>query len=70
MPGYKSARITCALCGEGINYDRQVRGGDKTLCEACALPESRYYQPLSPEQLAQNSKAGAEASPPPACEHC
>src|SRR6202042_403613 len=24
MPGYKSARITCEQCGEGINYDREV----------------------------------------------
>ncbi len=24
MPGYKSPRIACALCGEGINYDRNT----------------------------------------------
>ncbi len=74
MPGYKSARITCELCGEGINYDREVRHMEnkvvRTLCEGCATPETRYYQPLSPEDLAANSKAGAETSPPPACEHC
>ena len=70
MPGYKSARITCSQCGEGINYDREVRAAEKILCEACAAPNSRYYQPLSPEQLSQNSKAGAENSPQPACEHC
>jgi len=23
-PGYKSARISCEVCGEGINYDREV----------------------------------------------
>ena len=51
MPGYKSARITCDLCGEGINYDREVvredAGGTRTtLCQACAYPESRYYQRL------------------------
>ena len=41
-------------CGEGINYDREVivRGGDSdliedtTLCQGCAHPEARYYQPL------------------------
>jgi formylmethanofuran dehydrogenase subunit E len=60
MPGYKSARITCEICGEGINYDREVLRDGKTLCEACAFPEFRYYQPLSPEELATNSKAGAE----------
>jgi formylmethanofuran dehydrogenase subunit E len=74
MPGYKSARITCEQCGEGINYDREVRHVQneivRTLCEGCAYPQVRYYQPLSPDELATNSKAGAETSPPPACEHC
>jgi formylmethanofuran dehydrogenase subunit E len=70
MPGYKSARITCELCGEGINYDREVRQMQnkigRTLCEGCASPETRYYQPLKPEELTTNSKAGAETSPQPA----
>jgi formylmethanofuran dehydrogenase subunit E len=74
MPGYKSPRILCANCGEGINYDREARhiqsGDEKILCQACASPEVRYYQPLTKEQLATNSKAGAETSPQPACEHC
>jgi formylmethanofuran dehydrogenase subunit E len=51
MPGYKSARIACDLCGEGINYDREVvredaDGTRTTLCQTCAFPESRYYQRL------------------------
>jgi formylmethanofuran dehydrogenase subunit E len=46
MPGYKSARITCDQCGEGINYDREIRHDEKVLCEACAAPNTRYYQPL------------------------
>ena len=46
MPGYKSARIACELCGEGINYDRDVLVDERTLCQGCAFPESRYYQPL------------------------
>ena len=70
MPGYKSARITCEACGEGINYDREVRHMQnkivRTLCEGCASPETRYYQPLPKEQLVTNSKAGAETSPQPA----
>ena len=53
MPGYKSARITCEQCGEGINYDREVRHMQnkivRTLCEGCASPETRYYQPLTQE---------------------
>ena len=52
MPGYKSPRIACALCGEGINYDREVVPASgphagQTLCQACAHPESRYFQPLA-----------------------
>jgi formylmethanofuran dehydrogenase subunit E len=70
MPGYKSARISCEQCGEGINYDREVRHDGKILCQGCAFPQARYYQPLTQEELATNSKAGAETSPQPACEHC
>ena len=70
MPGYKSVRIACEQCGEGINYDREVRqtqhGLVRTLCEGCAFPEARYYQPLAAEEIAGHSKAGAETSPPPA----
>src|SRR5277367_4407012 len=51
MPGYKSARITCESCGEGINYDREVHREGKILCEGCAAPATRYYQPLTPDQL-------------------
>ena len=46
MPGYKSARIACAVCGEGINYDREIVRDGRTLCLGCANPEQRYYQPL------------------------
>jgi formylmethanofuran dehydrogenase subunit E len=50
MPGYKSARIACEVCGEGINYDREVvreeDGVSRILCQGCAFPEARYYQPL------------------------
>lgn len=46
MPGYKSPRIACALCGEGINYDRQADADGRILCQGCASPETRYYQPL------------------------
>jgi formylmethanofuran dehydrogenase subunit E len=70
MPGYKSTRITCEACGEGINYDREVHRDGKILCQGCALPETRYYQPLTTEDLSVNRKAGAGTSPPPACEHC
>ncbi|MDP9051594.1 MAG: FmdE family protein [Acidobacteriota bacterium] len=52
MPGYKSARIACDVCGEGINYDREIvreedGGAMRTLCQSCAFPEASYYQVLS-----------------------
>ena len=46
MPGYKSARIVCAECGEGINYDREVVRDGRVLCQGCAWPERRYYTVL------------------------
>ena len=49
MPGYKSPRITCAECGEGINYDREATSPTdlgKVLCQGCADLTHRYYQPL------------------------
>jgi formylmethanofuran dehydrogenase subunit E len=70
MPGYKSVRITCEVCGEGINYDRGIHRDEKILCAGCASPETRYYQPFTREQTTTNSKAGVETPPQPACEHC
>jgi len=46
FPGYKGDRLACAKCGEGINYDRFVERGGQRLCQACANPDERYYQPL------------------------
>jgi formylmethanofuran dehydrogenase subunit E len=46
FPGYKGDRLVCAKCGEGINYDRFVERGGQRLCQACAHPDERYYQPL------------------------
>jgi formylmethanofuran dehydrogenase subunit E len=45
MPGFKGERIACAVCGEGINYDRFVEREGATLCMGCAFPEQRYYRP-------------------------
>jgi formylmethanofuran dehydrogenase subunit E len=45
MPGYKSSRIVCESCGEGINYDRETLRDGQVLCQGCAAPESRYYEP-------------------------
>ena len=46
MPGYKSARITCDACGEGINYDREVLQDGRVLCAGCADVAGRYYETL------------------------
>lgn len=47
MPGYKGERVACAVCGEGINYDRFTRRDGQPLCQGCAAPDARYYQPVS-----------------------
>ncbi len=44
FPGYKAERIVCEVCGEGINFRREVEREGKTLCQSCA--GGRYYQPL------------------------
>ncbi|HUK87330.1 MAG TPA: FmdE family protein [Terriglobales bacterium] len=44
FPGYKGERVTCAQCGEGVNFKREVRRDGKTLCRACA--GERYYEPI------------------------
>ncbi len=44
FPGYKADRIVCEVCGEGINFHRQVERDGKTLCQSCA--GGRYYEPL------------------------
>jgi formylmethanofuran dehydrogenase subunit E len=42
LPGYKGERIVCAQCGEGINFQREVRTNGKILCRACA--GEKYYE--------------------------
>ncbi len=44
FPGYKSERIVCAQCGEGINFHRHVERGGRVLCRACA--GEKYYTSL------------------------
>jgi formylmethanofuran dehydrogenase subunit E len=44
FPGYKAERIVCEICGEGINFHREVVREGKTLCQSCA--GGRYYVPL------------------------
>ena len=44
FPGYKSERIVCNECGEGINFRREVRRDGKIYCRACA--GEKYYESL------------------------
>jgi formylmethanofuran dehydrogenase subunit E len=47
FPGYKGARLACARCGEGVNFDRFVERDGERLCLGCADESQRYYQPLA-----------------------
>jgi formylmethanofuran dehydrogenase subunit E len=44
FPGYRGQRVTCNLCGEGINFRREVLRDGKVLCRACA--GDSYYKLL------------------------
>jgi formylmethanofuran dehydrogenase subunit E len=46
LPGYKGVRTACAACGEGINFDRFVERDGKKLCQSCAEPAARYWEPV------------------------
>jgi formylmethanofuran dehydrogenase subunit E len=41
----RRVRVRCGACGEGVNYQREVRVGDRALCRACA--GDRYYTVLA-----------------------
>jgi len=45
LPGFKGPRVVCEMCGEGINFKREVNENGRVLCRACA--GERYYQPLA-----------------------
>ena len=44
LPGYKGERIVCEACGEGINFQREVRRDGVILCRGCA--GERYYEEM------------------------
>jgi formylmethanofuran dehydrogenase subunit E len=44
LPGAPRARVTCAVCGEGVNDGREVRQDERVLCRACA--HGAYYRVL------------------------
>ena len=47
FPGFKGGRVACAVCGEGINYRREVVRDGQVFCHGCAAPEQRYYRVLA-----------------------
>ncbi len=47
MPGYKTARIMCARCGESVNFGRVCEVDGQQLCLSCGRPELRYWEPKS-----------------------
>jgi formylmethanofuran dehydrogenase subunit E len=48
LPGYKAERVSCARCGEGVNFGRFAVVGGERLCLSCARPEQCYWQPAEP----------------------
>ncbi len=42
LPGFKGPRVVCAVCGEGINFRREVVCEGAILCRSCA--GERYYE--------------------------
>jgi len=45
LPGFKGPRVICAVCGEGINFKREVVRDGRTLCCSCA--GESYYKPAN-----------------------
>lgn len=46
FPGFRGERVVCAVCGEGVNFDRWTERHGQRVCLSCAQPAQRYYQPL------------------------
>jgi formylmethanofuran dehydrogenase subunit E len=44
LPGYKAPRAVCAVCGEGVNFRREVTREGQVLCRSCA--GDAYFEPL------------------------
>jgi len=44
FPGYKGERRMCDVCGEGINFRREICREGKVLCRSCA--GESYYEPI------------------------
>ena len=47
FPGFRGERVTCARCGEGVNFDRWRDVDGQRLCLPCAGAAELYWQPLA-----------------------
>lgn len=45
LPGFKSERVLCARCGEGVNFGRFIELDGQRLCLSCAQPDLGYWIP-------------------------
>jgi formylmethanofuran dehydrogenase subunit E len=54
--GRRRVRVACSACGEGINYEREVRRAGAVLCRACA--GERYYD----YDRAHTGRSGTDAT--------
>ena len=47
MPGFKAGRVSCAKCGEGISFAREIVTAEgQILCQPCADAKRQYWQPV------------------------
>ena len=53
LPGYKGERAVCAVCGEGIQFKREIVRAGRLLCRACA--GESYYQVVTPAQTGKKT---------------
>jgi formylmethanofuran dehydrogenase subunit E len=44
LPGFKTPRVLCSVCGEGVSFGREILREGRALCRACA--GERYYTPV------------------------
>ncbi|MBI4611690.1 MAG: formylmethanofuran dehydrogenase [Candidatus Rokubacteria bacterium] len=64
LPGWldrRRVRVPCQLCGEGVNYGREVPSNGLTVCRACFA--GAYYLPRAPAARAAPTTAGTQRSP-------
>jgi len=52
--------VRCEACGEGVDYEREVRADGRTLCRGCA--GDRYYTVLDSEDATTLTPVGPLAT--------